>query len=90
MLERHIVADTRPDLTIVLDIDPEQGLARAKGRGETGEDRFEKKGLAFHRKIRDGFLAIAKNDPERCRVIDTTRPSDDVSAEIWKYASALL
>jgi dTMP kinase len=90
MLERHIVADTRPNLTIILDIDPELGLARAKGRGKTGEDRFEKKGLAFHRKIRDGFLAIAKADPKRCRVIDTTRPSDDVSAEIWKHVSALL
>ena len=90
VLERHIVADTRPDLTIILDIDPEQGLARAKGRGKTGEDRFEKKGLVFHRKIRDGFLAIAKDDPERCRVIDTTRPSGDVGAEIWKYVSALL
>jgi dTMP kinase len=90
VLERYIVADTRPDLTIILDIDPELGLARAKDRNKTGEDRFEKKGLAFHRKIRDGFLAIAKNDPQRCRVIDTTRPSGDVSAEIWKYVSALL
>ena len=89
-LERHIVGNTRPDLTIILDIDPEVGLSRAKGRGASGEDRFEKKGLAFHRSIRDGFLAIAARDPARCRVIDTARPSDDVSADIWKYVSALL
>lgn len=89
-LERHIVGDTRPALTIILDIDPEQGLARAKGRGKSGEDRFEKKGIEFHRKIRNGFLAIAANDPVRCRVIDSARPSDDVSADIWRYVSALL
>jgi dTMP kinase len=89
-LERHIVGDTRPELTIILDIDPEQGLLRAKGRGKSGEDRFERKGIAFHRKIRDGFLAIAASDPARCRVIDSTRPSDDVSADIWKHVSALL
>lgn len=89
-LERHIVGDTRPELTIILDIDPEQGLLRAKGRSKSGEDRFERKGIAFHRKIRDGFLAIAASDPARCRVIDSVRPSDDVSADIWKHVSALL
>ncbi|MGE3832811.1 MAG: dTMP kinase [Parvibaculaceae bacterium] len=89
-LERHIVGDTRPALTIILDIDPEQGLLRAKGRGKSSEDRFEKKGIEFHRKIREGFLTIAASDPARCRVIDSSRPSDDVSADIWKHMSALL
>jgi dTMP kinase len=89
-LERYVVADTRPDLTIILDIDPELGLSRAQGRGNNDENRFEKKGIAFHRKIRDGFLHIAKADPARCRVIDSSRPSDDVDTEIWKQLSALL
>jgi dTMP kinase len=90
LLERHIVGSTRPDLTIILDVDPELGLARAKGRGKSGESRFERKGLAFHRKIRDGFLEIARSDPARCRLIDSTQPSEKVSAEIWKHVSALL
>ena len=77
-----IVGTTRPRLTLVLDIDPELGLARARERG-SGEDRYEKKGLAFHQKIRGGFLAIAEADPARCKIIDASASVDDVAAAIW-------
>jgi dTMP kinase len=87
-LERKIVADTRPDLTLILDVDPELGLTRAKKRAD-GEDRFEKKGLAFHRKLREGFLAIASQDPDRCRVVDSSRSYEAVAQDIWRLVQPL-
>jgi dTMP kinase len=88
-LERRIVGETRPVLTLILDVDPELGLARAGKRDARGEDRFEKKGLAFHRKLRDGFLKIAALDPERCRVIDSSGPYAVVSKDIWRFVAPL-
>lgn len=70
----------RPDLTLVLDIPPEAGLARAEARGET--NRYETLGLAFHTRIRDAFLAVAAAEPERCAVVDATRALDDVATAI--------
>jgi dTMP kinase len=87
-LERKIVGPTRPHLTLVLDVDPELGLARAKKRADS-EDRFEKKGLAFHRKLRDGFLAIAAKDPGRCRIVDSSRPNETVAQDIWRLVAPL-
>jgi len=87
-LEQKIVGETRPDLTLILDVDPELGLARAKKRAD-GEDRFEKKGLAFHRKLREGFLAIAARDPKRCRIVDSSRPYEEVAQEIWRLVQPL-
>ena len=75
--------DVSPDVTIILDIDSQIGLARAKSRGE-GEDRFEAKGHAFHEKVRAGFLEIAANAPSRCVVIDANRTPDAIAADIWR------
>jgi len=69
-----------PDLTLLLDLPAEAGLARAAARGET--NRYETLGLAFHRRIRGGFLAQAAAEPARFRLIDATRPMDDVTAAI--------
>ena len=74
--------DIYPDVTIILDIDSQIGLARAKTRGE-GEGRFEAKGLAFHEKVRAGFLEIAANAPSRCVVIDANRTPDEIATDIW-------
>jgi dTMP kinase len=87
-LERKIVGETRPDLTLILDVDPEVGLTRAKKRAD-GEDRFEKKGLAFHRKLREGFLAIASREPERCRIVDSSRPYEAVAQDILRLVQPL-
>ncbi|MGE0008238.1 MAG: dTMP kinase [Parvibaculaceae bacterium] len=87
-LERKIVGETRPDLTLILDVEPELGLARAKKRAD-GEDRFEKKGLAFHRRLREGFLAIAAEDPRRCRIVDSSRPYEAVAQDIWRLVQPL-
>jgi dTMP kinase len=88
ILERKIIGKTTPDLTLILDVDPELGLARARKRAD-GEDRFEKKGLAFHRKLREGFLAIAAGDPKRCRVVDSSRPYEAVAQDIWRAVQPL-
>jgi len=88
-LERQIVGATRPELTLILDVDPELGLTRAKGRGASGEDRFEKKGLDFHRSLRQGFLTIAAKDPGRCRVIDSSRPYGAVANDIWRIVAPI-
>lgn len=81
-LEWVAAADARPDLTLVLDLPPELGLARAAGRGE-GPDRFESEGLAFHARVRDAFLELAKADAARCVVVDASGGADDVAALIW-------
>ncbi len=84
-LERSIVGDTRPTLTFVFDLDPVIGLARAKSRGDGAEDRFERKGLAFHQRLRNGFLEIAQADPQRCRVIDASQDMIAVATAIWGH-----
>ena len=76
-----VVGDFRPDLTIVLDMPAEQGLARA-GEREAGATRYERMGLDFHRRLRDGFLEIARGDGARCAVIDAAAGIDDVHAAI--------
>ncbi len=80
-LEQTVLGDTRPDLTLILDLPAERGLERALGRGG-GEARFESKGLAFHRRLRDGFLALAAREPGRCVVIDADRSVDAVARSI--------
>jgi dTMP kinase len=88
-LEKNILGKFKPGLTIILDIDPEKGLARSGrrlaseqiGLNQT-EDRFERMDLEFHRKIRNGFLSIAKKDKKRCVVIDASQPPEIIAAQI--------
>lgn len=90
-LEQAVVGDTRPDLTLIFDIDPAVGLARARERGDAiAEDRYERKGLAFHTKLRDGFLDILRRNPERCRLIDASQSIDAVSDDVWSIVSGAL
>ena len=82
LLEAEIVANTIPDRTLIFDLDPELGLARARSRG--GADRFEQKGLAFHQRLRQGFLEIASKNPGRCRIIDASQEVDLVAHAVWQ------
>ncbi len=83
-LRKLVLGDFAPDLTLILDIDdPYIGLDRAAARGGH-EQRFESKGLAFHERLRQGFLDIAKEEPERCVVIDASQPPDAVLADALK------
>ena len=69
-----------PKITFFLDIDPVVAFAR-KGGPDKG-DVIENKGLEFHKKVREGFLTIAKKEPERFRVIDATKPAKEVLNEV--------
>ena len=80
-LEQAAVGDCTPDLTLIFDLSAEDGLARAGARGTANEDRFERKGRAFHDKLREGFLAIAKSEPQRCTLIAASRYLDAVVAQ---------
>ncbi|MCA9772236.1 MAG: dTMP kinase [Myxococcales bacterium] len=75
-----------PDLTFLLDLPVEVGLARAKARGAPGEDRFEAESLEFHARVRAAFLAIAEAEPARVRVVDATADPDAVG---WAVAEQL-
>jgi dTMP kinase len=68
-----------PDLTLVLDLPPEAGMARAMSRGLP--DRFERLGTGFHARVHAAFQAIAAANPERCAVVDATQGAEAVFAE---------
>ena len=75
------VGDFRPDLTLILDLPIETGLARAAAR-RGAETRYESLPRDFHARVRAGFLEIARRDPERCVVIDATGDIDTIAAAI--------
>jgi dTMP kinase len=83
-LERVTVADAMPDLTFILDLPADVGLARAaQRRGEEGADRFERETLAFHNTLRDAYRDIAAAESGRCVLIDAQRPQSAVADDIW-------
>lgn len=83
-LERLTVGDMMPDLTLVLDLPAEVGLARAGARRAGGTaDRFEGEGLGFHQRLNAAFRDIAAQEPQRCAVIDAHREPAAVAADIW-------
>jgi dTMP kinase len=84
-LERVTVGDTLPDLTFVLDLPAEIGLARARERRGSGPlDRFETEDIAYHEALNAAFRDLAKAEPQRCVLIDATPPADKIAAEIWR------
>ncbi|MFN6951623.1 MAG: dTMP kinase [Albidovulum sp.] len=85
----ELMIGREPDLTFIIDLDPDLGLARARGRNGT-EERFEDFGAGLQRRIREGFLALAAEFPDRCRVIDGNRPADVVAAEVAAIADGAL
>ncbi len=78
--------DLKPDLTILLDISPEQGLARKRSL----KDRFELEDLSFHRRVREGYLKIAAAEPDRWLVIDASLPKRKIADIIRDRVSKLL
>lgn len=87
-VEAGVVGRDKPDLTLILDLPVDQGLARAAARG--GDDRFEGKGLEFHERLRRAFLAIAVEEPARCVVIDAARPVADIARSVWSSVAGRL
>ncbi len=80
-LYRLAVGNFAPDLTLILDLPVETGLRRALSRGGA-EDRYEKMDVSFHQRLRDGFLAIAAQEPGRCAVIPADQEEAKVAADI--------
>ncbi|MFC1892982.1 dTMP kinase [Chloroflexota bacterium] len=77
----------QPDLVILLDVPVEEGLARKRAKRY---DRFEREDIAFHRKVREGYLSMAHSDPQRWLVIDATQPKEKIGEIIWLRVSQLL
>ena len=90
-MERAVTEDARPDLTLIFDIPPELGLERAaEVWAEDGPDRFESEDLEMQEKRRQGFLDIAKNEPDRCVVIDASQSLTEVTTAVNKAVDAYL
>jgi dTMP kinase len=79
-LHAAILGDLRPDLTVVLDVAVALGLNRRGGA--SGQHRYERMPHAFHERVREGFLDLARAEPERCAVIDAGRPVDAVANDV--------
>jgi len=79
-LEQLVQGARRPDLTVLLDMDPSLGLSRAKERSEL--DRFEQEELTFFNRVREGYLARAKEEPARWLIIDASKTLDEVTTVI--------
>lgn len=88
-LERVTIGGSKPDLTLVIDVPADVGLARARARSQAA-DRFESEGQGFHEALRRAFLDIAADEPKRCAVIDGARDADAVEDAIWRAVSARL
>ncbi|HEY8162589.1 MAG: dTMP kinase [Methylocystis sp.] len=91
LLEKAAVGGLKPDLTIILDVAPEEGLARAAVRRESAgarADRFEAEGAGFHEGLRRAFLDIAAQEPERCCVVNGALPPDEVARVIRQLVDA--
>jgi dTMP kinase len=84
-LEAVTIDGLMPDLTLILDLDPTIGLARAARRRAPGEgtDRFEGEALAFHRTLRQAYLGIAEREAARCVVLDAAQPPATLAQAAW-------
>lgn len=92
-LQQIAVGENRPDLVIILDVDPSISMERARKRnGDVGvkDDRFELEGLAFHGRVREGFLRQAATDRSRYVVVDASRSPDEVWDDVRGAALAVL
>jgi len=90
-LEKLTVGELGPDLTVILDIPPEEGLARAsKRRGDAAVDRFEGEAFDFHKKLREADLELAEREPDRCVVVNASADPGTVSEFVWAAVNARL
>jgi len=89
-LYKIVAGDFEPDLTLILDIDPKIGLKRSCDRAGNTEKRFENMDFSFHENLRQGFLKIAEENPNRCHVIDANRSPDAVHTDITKIVKEKL
>lgn len=89
-LEMAVVGDTHPDLTLIIDIPADEGLRRAAARRTSSIDPYEARTLAFHERLRAGFLEVAKSEPQRCVVIDGSQSEEGVADAVWHAVQSRL
>jgi dTMP kinase len=91
-INEFAVGERRPDLTIVLDVDPEEARRRLlrRPRPVDGTDRMEQLPADFYQAVRDGYLMLARDEPERIRVIQAGRSVETVEAEVWDHVQGLM
>jgi dTMP kinase len=82
------IGNCLPDLTIVIDLDPQLGLERARGRELF--DRMENQELGFYQRVREGYLELARDEPLRVKVVDGEQSIDAVEEQIWNLVSDVL
>jgi dTMP kinase len=97
VLDMLVLDGFRPDITFILDIDPEKGLARSERRlaaealhVKQTEDRFENLDLDFHRRLRQGYLSIAQKEPNRCHIIDASQKIDIIAQQVFSIVEKAL
>lgn len=89
-INRFAVGNVMPDLTVVLDVPEEVSLARLKRRASDLPDRMERENVDFYKKVREGYLLLAKGMPERFIVVDGTKPEDVIEKKIWSEVQTRL
>ena len=88
-MERVTIGELSPDLTIILDVPAEEGLARAaRRRGNDAPDRFEAEDIDFHRKLRDAYRQVVAEEPDRCALIDASADVETVAMRVWSVVAA--
>jgi dTMP kinase len=93
-LDRIVTAGLHPHLTVLLDLDVVAGLSRARGRNSSSglehEGRFENEDTAFHERVRQGYLALAKAEPDRIRVVNAARTPAEVQKDVRRIVDDVL
>jgi dTMP kinase len=87
-INNFAVGANLPDLTLVIDLDPRIGLERARGRELF--DRMENQSLEFYDRVRQGYLALAKRESQRVKVIDGSQAIEAIAEQIWSLVTSVL
>ena len=89
-INQFAIGDTNPDLTILIDLPPEIGLARVHARSNGQLDRMEKEAIEFFQAVRQGYLDLAKSEPKRFLVLDGSQSVEELETQIWQRVKATL
>ena len=89
-VNQFAIGDTMPDLTILIDLPPEIGLARVHARSDGKLDRMENEAIEFFQAVRQGYLDLAKSEPKRFLVLDGSQTVEELETQIWQRVGATL
>ena len=89
-INQFAIGNTKPDLTILIDLPPEIGLARVHARSDGQLDRMENEAIEFFQAVRQGYLDLAKSEPKRFLVLDGSQTVEELETQIWQRVGATL